>query len=279
MDDGGTREQIIQKLQYAEAPTYLINVDDANGSGVVNNPAGGKAYKKVTDTFNVSLSLPNDYDFLYWKIKDKSTDYELANEEFLALSSLINPDTECTLLKAPQEGMKLYLIPVIADRPAVSNNEPKYNSAGVVKSSAIIIEFDKPMNPHSIYYTQDEIDELNEKYEPDEITFLKANANQYYGYKLNTDDDSNSTITFKNIQITNYNNSENLLMYFNAPQFDNTNKKLTITPKSNFPGGTTVFVTIEKNFYYQTQIYNNEQKFIYMSKAFSWNYLVNNKTN
>ena len=272
MDDGGTRELIIQKLQYAEAPTYLINVDDAAGKGVVNSPAGGKANKKVTDIFNVSFSFPDDYEFLYWTIIDTKTNQELANEEYLALSTLNNPETQCTLLKAPEEGMNLTLVPVLADRPTVSNNIPEYESAGIAKASPIVVEFDQAMNPQSIYYIKEEIDELIKLYNLSESDFLTVNVNQTsfkYGYKKGDD------IVFKNIQIQNYNNSANLLQYFNPPQFDAANKILTITPKSNFPGGTTVFVILDKKFNYQIQI-NGKNKSINMSKAVNWHYLVNN---
>lgn len=270
LDDSGTREQILKRFEYQKSPLYTILVSDTDSSGVVNTPAGGQTRKKVTDAFTVSFSPQKEYDFLYWTIIDDTTKQDSQNGEYLLLSSLTDPETECTFLKAPEPGMSLKLVPIMAERPSVDRKSPVYVSAGVEKTSDIIVTFTRPMNPLSIYYTQDEITQLTEQYELLDTDFLSADNYQtqtkYYGYQ------KDGNIVFKNIQITNYRDSTNLLEFFNAPYFESASV-LKISPKSTLPGGNMVFVILDKNFNYIEQI-NNDTKAVCMCKSFSWQYFV-----
>ena len=58
------------------------------GTGIVKTPAGGQTEKKVTDTFAIDFEAGNDYAFVRWQIVDSTSKTELANGEYLSLSSI-----------------------------------------------------------------------------------------------------------------------------------------------------------------------------------------------
>lgn len=299
-----TSRQIENYIEYANSQSYLITVKDTDGCGVIKSPAGGEAYKKVTDTFTISYSPFEDYEFLCWKIIDENTKQEYQNGEYLTIISITNKETECTFTRAPAAGVKLTLIPVYVDRPETISKNPEYKSIGVNWDSRIFVQFDKDMDPNSIYYTEPEYDALKvelgitAEIDPNDIhpdnldehdnVFLCVDKNEnpkrYYGYI------KDGETVFKNIQITNYSNtSENLLKYFKAPKFEDP-KRLSISPitkkvtgadgkEKNQPvlgSGKTIFVTLDKNFYYSAKIDENETKPVTMRKPASWHYLLNN---
>ncbi len=189
-------------------------------------------------------------------------------------------------------------MPEVVARPETLSKNPKYKSTGVNWDSRIFVQFDKDMDPNSIYYTEPEYEakkvELgiteeidSSDIDPDNLdehdnVFLCVDKNEnpkrYYGYI------KDGETVFKNIQITNYSNtSENLLKYFKAPRFEDS-KRLSISPitkkvnDKNQPvlgSGKTIFVTLDKNFYYSASIGENNSKPVTMRKPVSWNYLLN----
>ena len=267
MDDGGTREQIKNKLEYSDAPSYKIKVEYSGKTGIVNAPTGGETFQKVTDTFPLKFKTTDDYDFLYWTITDG--EQELTNGQYLQLASLYNQETECTFIKAPEPGMQLCLTPVVIERPSIGSTYPEKNPKGVPPDTSIVVNFDKSMSLDSIYYTQDEIDELNQK---EGLTFLSVNIgtdNRKYGYKIGN---NNATIVFKNIKIEEMNSTNpNLLQYFNAPAFNEARNELTIAVKTALPDGTSVRVTIDKKF---STKYEPLNKSITLSKSEIWPYFA-----
>ena len=263
MDGGSVRQRIIQKREYAEAPSYKINIKYSGNIGVVKAPLGGETFQKVTDTFPIKFKARDDYEFLYWTITDGNQ--ELTDGKYLKLASITNLETDCTFVKAPEPGMKLCLTPVVIERPSVGSTYPEKKSKGVPPNTSIVVNFDKAMSLDSIYYTQDEIDELNQK---EGLTFLSVN-NRKYGYKIGN---NNASIVFKNIKIEEMNSTNpNLLQYFNAPEFNAARNELTITVKTALPDGTSVRVTIDKKF---STKYEPLDKNITLIKSEIWPYFA-----
>lgn len=295
-----TSRQIENYIEYANSQSYHITIKDSDGNGTIKAPVGGETYKKVTDTFTINYGPFEDYEFLCWKIIDGNTKQEFPNGEYLTITSITDKETECTFTKAPGPGVELCLVPEVVARPETLLKSPAYKSIGVNWDSRIFVQFDKDMDPNSIYYTEPEYEakkvELgiteeidSSDIDPDHLdandnVFLCVDKNEnpkrYYGYI------KDGETVFKNIQITNYSNtSENLLKYFKAPRFEDS-KRLSISPitkkvnDKNQPvlgSGKTIFVTLDKNFYYSASIGENNSKPITMRKPVSWNYLLNDK--
>lgn len=208
---------------------------------------------------------------MYWTITDGNQ--ELTDGEYLKLASITNLETDCTFVKAPEPGMKLCLTPVVIERPSVGSTYPEKKPKGVPPNTSIVVNFDKAMSLDSIYYTQDEIDELNQK---EGLTFLSVNIGtaqnpdyRKYGYKIGY---NNASIVFKNIKIEEMNSTNpNLLQYFNAPVFNSARNELTITVKTALPDGTSVRVTIDKKF---STKYEPLDKYITLIKSEIWPYFA-----
>ena len=294
-----TSRQIENYIEYANSQSYHITIKDSDSNGTIKAPVGGETYKKVTDTFIINYGPFEDYEFLCWKIIDGNTKQEFPNGEYLTITSITDKETECTFTKAPGPGVELCLVPEVVARPETLLKSPAYKSIGVNWDSRIFVQFDKDMDPNSIYYTEPEYDAITKELciteeidssdiDPDNLdehdnVFLCVDKNEnpkrYYGYI------KDGETVFKNIQITNYSNtSENLLKYFKAPRFEDS-KRLSISPitkkvnDKNQPvlgSGKTIFVTLDKNFYYSASIGENKSKPVTMRKPVSWNYLLNN---
>ena len=61
------KEEIVQAIDYNNAPSYTIAVEALKGSGTIRTHLSGSASQKVTDTFTVKFEPEDDYKFLYWE--------------------------------------------------------------------------------------------------------------------------------------------------------------------------------------------------------------------
>ncbi|MBR6295930.1 MAG: hypothetical protein IKR40_05590 [Treponema sp.] len=191
--------------------------------GVIKSPAGGETEKKVTDTFNLSFDPDSYWEFIRWKIFDSSTKTEIPNGTYLNLANPNESDTECTFVSAPREGVDLCLEPVLAARPNVLSYSPIFGSE-TCKDSSIQILFDHDMDPCSIYYTNEEKQELLDSGVTEE-NLLSTEVNgetKYYGYDKNRGNRGhpNWQSYFKNISITDADTGANLNKFFAAPVFE-----------------------------------------------------------
>ncbi|MEE3314700.1 MAG: EF-Tu/IF-2/RF-3 family GTPase [Treponema sp.] len=191
--------------------------------GVIKSPAGGETEKKVTDTFNLSFDPDSYWEFIRWKIFDSSTKTEIPNGTYLNLANPNESDTECTFVNAPREGVDLCLEPVLTARPNVLSYSPIFGS-DTCKDSSIQILFDHDMDPCSIYYTNEEKQELLDSGVTEE-NLLSTEVNgetKYYGYDKNrgTVRHPDWQSYFKNISITDADTGANLNKYFAAPVFE-----------------------------------------------------------
>ena len=185
--------------------------------GVIKSPAGGETEKKVTDTFNLSFDPDSYWEFIRWKIFDSSTKTEIPNGTYLNLANPNESDTECTFVSAPREGVDLCLEPVLAARPNVLSYSPIFGSE-TCKDSSIQILFDHDMDPCSIYYTNEEKQELLDSGVTEE-NLLSTEVNgetKYYGYDKNRGNRGhpNWQSYFKNISITDADTGANLNKFF-----------------------------------------------------------------
>ena len=166
------------------------------------------------------------------------------------------------------QGISFIIRPVVVERPQTISVSPQRNSSGVYKDTTIQVMFDYDMSEDSIYYTDDEIQNITEQLLPP-VT-MSDGSKKYYGYKKD-----DGTVYFKNISITNSRNGANLNDRFAGPVFEN-HKTLSIPVdrKNPLAPGTNVMVTLNKDFFYET----DEEKAVSMSQAKKWVYLVNGDT-
>ena len=227
-------------------------------------PAGGETEKKVTDTFTIKFEPASDWEFIRWKIVDSNTQTELENGDYLELSTLTDSETECTFLKSPGAEMALSLVPVMAERPQIISNTPQ--SSGVLKDTSIQVLFDHDMDEASIYYTQDEMNQLLKEGTADSPLFPETILNEggeeetvYKGYE------KDDKTFFKNIFISNKREGTNLNEAFEPPVFENSSSLIIRTKRVEKQNGasthlepliqdyTQILVSVEKGMSYQME--------------------------
>ncbi len=235
------RAEIENQVAYANASAYTIRVDYPENSGIIKSPAGGEVSKKVSDVFTVDFEPASDWEFIRWKIIDSVTGNEIPGGEYLSLSALSESKTECTFKKAPSDGMKLCLVPELAERPQIISCSP--TSSGMIKNSVIQVLFDRKMDPGSIYYTAPEIKSLKESGVKDEdfLPPVDGTDKNHYRYQ------KGGKTFFKNISIKNKKTDANLNGCFAAPVFDNESTlSISVKDKDSIDDYTQILVCIEK---------------------------------
>ena len=258
-------------------PKAKVNITGSNGKF---SPAKGEqtAYK---DRINqISFEPDSDYEFIKWEVYNENSSANTSNvnlADYIEIDDATSGTTTYTLKNKPDDSIKLAIRAVVLERPQIISATPLYDSRGAYRDSRIQVMFDCAMDLDCIYFTDDEIGELEKQsglvFLPDvNIGTESAPDLRKYGYTLN------GTIVFKNIQIINKKNGTNLLEFFEGPQFDSTRTRLTIAPKKSKlpPSGTTILVTIDKNFSFSIQ----EQKKIdvKLRESKKWVYYINSDT-
>ncbi|MBR5402060.1 MAG: hypothetical protein IK102_09655 [Treponema sp.] len=263
-----TKEQLERALAYANASTYAITIDYPEGTGVLKSPAGGVAEKKETDIFTLCFEPFTDYAFVCWKIIDGITGKEIKNGDYLTLQELDKAETLCTFNKMPGDNIKLKLQVQVVERPQIISYSPTTTNA--LKDSSIQVLFDREIDPHSIYYTDQELQKLRADKEVSQLLQVEGTKN-YYGYI------KNGEIIYKNITITNKKTKANILENFSYPTMEE--GLLTIyANKTNPPDDyLQILVNIGKDFFYSIPLEGHKDgKIIPMSGSKKWMYQVSN---
>ncbi len=279
MKSAEVQDEIQAAISYANAEVYTITVDYEGSNGVVKYPAGGTTIKKVTDTFALRFDTFADYEFLYWKIIDKQNNKELNEGEYLALESMTESETTCTLLKAPEAGMKLCVVPVLAARPKILSYSPILTEEMTLKDTPIQVMFDHDMDEESIYYTDKELEqimaELNitDKEDSNLLHVTMRGEEHYNGYI------KDGQKYFKSMSITNNLTGENLNNCFVGPVFETKRIVAMYADMSNLPENyEQILITMDKNFFYKEEIKgSNEKKPVTLSESKKWIYQVDKK--
>lgn len=253
----------------------ILTVNYAYERESVYSSASSKLFKGTE--FQIRYNEDPDYAFVKWVVLD------IDNTEVTDILELNETELQ-TDVKILKTGTVVTLKAVVLERPSVVSATPVYSTNGVFRDNRIIVMFDKPIDPSSIYYSEEELRKLGIISSTETITetinsaegwtLLKDSMrnNACYGYQK-TDDD-NLTV-FKNIIISKRENSNvSLLKYYNPPYFESKDSSiLRIDPKSNNdapPGATDIIVTIKKDFGF----YDN-QKLITLPTNYKWTYYTN----
>ncbi|MBO4629113.1 MAG: hypothetical protein J5687_04075 [Treponema sp.] len=250
-------EQIKKKIEYNNTEPYAIYVDAQKDTGIITKPAGGEADVRPTDSFNLSFTVESDYQFIKWEVYDAATGEAIDDDTYLKIEEPQQIDTTCTFQKVPENpNIELAIYAVVAKRPQIFLSKPTYQETGSPASTDIQVFFDQfNMDPNSIYYTEEEMQELKETLKLQDEDFLQGDetlcGGRYYGYQRK------GNKYFKNIQIINYDDpSENMNSCFCNPYWEkepNTVGGSTLviqTANPLPPNGVTLYVSLGENFSY-----------------------------
>ena len=273
LNGANVKDEIEASIAYANAPSYTISIDYPESCGILRSPAASTVNKKVTDSFTIWFDPLPGYEFIYWKIVDSITNREFKNGEYLTLENFDQSQTVCTFTKAPPAGSKIFISPVVAERPQIIFNSPF--SLSTLKDSRIQVLFDHDMDPYSIYYTDAEIKELQEDgiQADDFLPPITEVPQNHYGYKKNDE------TFYKNIRIQNGKTSKSLTDCFDKPEFETPRTlSISVKDKNALDDYTQVLITIEKAFFYSQNYSVDKAKPVEMTDSKRWMYQVNNRT-
>lgn len=227
------------------------------------SPSVPKSY--VTgDVFTLECLEDDDYYFYNWQVF-LAEDEENALEDFSSYLKFENIDSRTTQVEILGVDADIIISPLLIKRPKIVSSSPVYDSNGSFRDSRIVVMFDHEMDESSIYFTEDEIQELQAK----NYTVLKqAETENAYAYL-----DENGQKFYKNISITqSTKDGVNLAKYFTIPCFDEDNKStLRISANRDLlpPGAIDIFVTISKNF---NRYDSKSELYISLSNEYSYSF-------
>ncbi len=149
-------------------------------------------------------------------------------------------------------------------RPQIISWTPILSENFTRKDTTIQAIFDHEMDKSSIYYSDDEIADLENLPVTRMLTTTDGGVERTYGYE------KDGEIFYKGVSIINNKTKENLNAYFKAPVFDSptTLSLATIDDKHNlFDDYTQVLVTLDQNFCYIAQVDETRTKPVVMSES------------
>ena len=180
-----TENTILIRPVCVHIPHETVRITGSNGKF---NPSKGTYDILLNRNNQLGFDPDSDYEFINWEIYNAATNEIIENEnDYIEIK---NPDLENTTYKLkqkPAENIELAIRPVVAERPQIISYSPA--SSGVIIGTPVRILFDRPIDPASLYYTQEEMDELiatgvaRNGYWEDTIDGKTI----YYGYQDNED--------------------------------------------------------------------------------------------
>ena len=267
-----TAEQIQAAITYANSDFTLIKVKPQKGTGNVVKPAGGEALQKPTDVFDLVFEPTSDYEFVTWEVSSKSVTDNQMLLNYIQIDDPNNAETTVTFRRPLED---IIITPVVVRRPKILSYSPMYTGSLSLKDSKIQVIFDRKMDPSSIYYSVDEINELKAELGLRDQDLLPENAvigtTNIYGYK------KDGEYIYKNILIKNNDSQKNINAKFNAPYFESPTTLVITANKNNLPDNYSyISVSLDKSFCYNVE-YENMSKKIGLFESKDWVYQVNNQ--
>ncbi len=273
LDGAEVKKNLNDAINYINAESCLIGVDFADGSGVLNKPAGGETEKKEGEYFSLDFDVSDKYEFIRWEVKDSVSGKVYENGEYIGIDDVYSSDTECCFIKCPPAGGRLTLTSVTGKRPGWLSRSPEIESELSIKNMSINVTFDQEMDEESIYYNEDELKEIKGTYGPESIlcTFVDGKE-KYYGYI-----DEGGQTHFKNISISSNILKNNLAGCFKAPVFESPTVLSIAAHASQAEGDVLsnydeILVEISDGFFYK-----KEGKNVALSDSIKWIYQIGNQ--
>lgn len=235
------------------------------------SPVKGTYTCVQTHSYPLSFDPDSDYEFVRWQIYDSKTGTEIPNGTYIKIENPTEYSTTYSLVAVPVNSeISLAIKPVIAERPQILSRTPVDNGNSFYKDSRIQVLFDHEMDESSIYYTQEELDDLKADGTADSGLFEDERNGKkvYFGYE------KDGITFFKNILIKNYENQKEILNEcFDPPRFETPTLLIIAANRSpEIPNFAIVHVSLEKDLSYTV-----EEKPVNMPKSERWIYQVKNK--
>ena len=261
----------------------FVNFELKGGNGNIS-PVTGSYTCIQTYTYRLAFEPESYYEFIRWELYDLKANHEVQNGKYITIENPLSKDTTYSFVSAPDDPeIKLVIRPKVVERPQVISNSPQ--TSGVRKDTSIQVLFDHDMDKASIYYTEDEIDQMCKDGLADEPCFEETVLNSkgenqvvYKGYK------KDGKLYFKNVCITNNRNGVILNEWFEPPVFEDKRSlviKIKRVEDPDDPGTynllvqnyTQILVSIEKG-----MSYSYEDKAVAMTGNKKWMYQVGSET-
>lgn len=262
LDGSDLKTKLNQTIEYNNAPyaTVEIAVVGAETASIIPPAGTYKDRYKTNDNMEIKFEAQTGYSFSHWQAIPEDA-VSFADKNAPVTTAKINSADKTVTIK-----------PVSLPRPKVVSATPADDSEGVYRDRTIVVKFNKEMNEKSIYWTHDELTEEELK----NAINVEGNRELYYAC---WDGTNPSSWRFKNIEITDYNDSSiNLLQYYGEPKFDEGNTRvLRIPTKPDSktseapPGATDILVSLKTGFSYKIEGSND----ITLSENFEWSYYTN----
>ena len=254
-----------------------VTINGKEGVKSISPASGTTVQSFINRNYSIRFTPDDDYEFIRWVLYDIAADEEIPNGTYVTIAEPYESETSYKVTQVPANTIKLALRAAVAERPQLISNTPQ--NGGILKDSTIQVLFDRAMDEYSIYYTDDEIDELlalgvkKDEFLPEIPTDLQNNYGYHYGYT------KNGETYLKNISLTNNKDGTNLNDKFDAPFFENARTLSIPASKENgktLDDYTSVLVSIEKGFFYSEKIDETTSKPVTLRGIKKWSYQVTN---
>lgn len=250
MNGADFMERLQDVIDYNSKDYVSVKIDAPNSCTESVIPTAGVhagEYKKG-DTFDITFIPSDGYYFTSWKV---TPDDAVTFDDPLAAETSVTINLECAIV----------IEPVCGKRAQVVASTPAYEKTGVNRAIDIRILFDQDMSESSIYWTEDELNEIKNEFSGFSFEYSyyavpgkkDANNNQYYyAYTVTTSEGKKRY--FKNIDIHKRNTTESLLniAYYDMPYFETPSILVIPVAKEDhsyrLPALTDIEVVIEKGF-------------------------------
>lgn len=214
----------------AETPSVEILFDSEDALGSISPRGKNTIYTQLT--YPLEYEPSELYYFEKWGVFYASNGAELPYaDKIVEIADDKSTQTSFVLTTAIPG---ILVKPVCKERSSVLLMSPQGNETN--PHASITVTFSHQMNIDDLRWTYDDIKEFQVR------SPLRDDQDRIYGY-ISTDGDH----IWQNIEIVS-SDGENLLKYFNKPEFilNNTQLKIEAEPSLTIPGGTIVIVRINK---------------------------------
>jgi hypothetical protein len=94
------KEEIVQAIDYNNAPYYPIAIEAVKGSGTIRTHLSGTALQKVTDTFTVKFEPESGYKFIRWEAVLNELGENESIDDYISFEDATGLETKVTFKKA-----------------------------------------------------------------------------------------------------------------------------------------------------------------------------------
>ncbi|MBO4628959.1 MAG: hypothetical protein J5687_03295, partial [Treponema sp.] len=138
------KQEIVNTIEYNNAPSYVIKVEVDNDSGSLKEPVVGQVTKKVTDVFTVKFAPKNNYQFIKWEAvftNDRMQNEDIRN--YIEFEDETSLETKVTFKKASDS---IEIRAVCPEKFTVELETPDPKNASNPKDTSIVLKFNHPLS-------------------------------------------------------------------------------------------------------------------------------------